>query len=174
MKAVGVIWFLASLVFAQITFNIIEYSFSNLKIKLLIIAIIYIVGECIRYHAVIPWWIASGGTQFLVWLSLGYYFKVYFDDIMSISRVKVFAVNIVIVTLWAMYMIMMLSGYRGFRFGALAPIMFVLWFSEILGRNKTIGSIMEWIGQNTMWIMCIHSFEFLVWIRFGLNWEFIM
>lgn len=171
VKEVGVIWFLAALIFAQIIFNIIEHSFSNTKIKLFIIVIIYVVGECICYHAVIPWWIASGGTRFLVWLSLGYYFKRYFDDIKCISRAKCFAINIVMVTLWAIYMILTLSGYRVFRFGALAPIIFVLWISGILGRNNTVSFIMEWIGQNTMLIMCIHSFGIscmdAVWIKLG-------
>lgn len=72
IEAIGVVWFLAALIFAENVFNIVVRLIKNDFIIILLAFALYVVGYLANGFVVFPNWIIPQGMKFLFYFSFGY------------------------------------------------------------------------------------------------------
>lgn len=184
IKEIGVIWYLAACIFASLVFLLIVKLFKKPTVQLIIVILYFFATEYLSQKYSLPYWIASGGNKYLFWMCCGWLYKNYEDKLsQNTYRNKTILKRIVgflMVIIGVLYLYRIINLLMGgtatqiiLRFTSIVPIMAVIWVTKSIESTVNIFTrLAKWIGRNTIYVLCVHSFGVSVvgafWLKLGI------
>ena len=174
---IGPIWFLVTLFFSKIIFDLINYKFGydDLKINIIIYCFLLLCGIEIGLSV----WLPQNFDivlVFLFYLYVGYLFKQYYDKI-KINKTILFLVSFMIWGICLGFNLNIELAVRKYPFYILSVIeslcasYCIIELCKILCKTKFVKKTLMNIGKISIIILCVHSIEcFLIdWKALPLN-----
>lgn len=160
IEGVDAIWFLASLMVAEIVLNVL-LKLKNRFFIGVIVVIVYLLGAFLHSKFDIPLYLAGGGTAFLLWLFIGMLFRekeIHFKTWMIFVAFFVWTIVLVIeIKTNTPLNIDRIRLYGLENVGALAAIIVI---RAVCERVQTFSlKFLKWMGRNSLYILCVHSFD---------------
>lgn len=174
---VGPIWFLITLFFSKIIFDLINYKFSNkgVNFNIILYSFFLLGGIEIGLSSWLPQCLDLVFV-FLFYLYIGYLFKKYYSKI-KINKALLF---IIAFTIWGLCLGININielAVRKYPFGILSVIeslcasYCIIELCKTFDNTKFINLILTSIGKISLTILCIHSIEFFLidWKSLNIN-----
>lgn len=158
-----VMWFLPCLFIMNIIFYIIM-KLPN-KCKSIAILSLFIFGCILNYYNVILPFAIETALINCIFVFIGYYFKCY-----SKNLFKNYKISLLIITLFIIIFIFSIltnnnvnilehkyNNYIIFLLGGVSGSFITIVISYIINKCKIINKVLEWLGINSILIMCMHE-----------------
>lgn len=159
---IGTLWFLLSLYWVKVIFNLI-YKCKNNIITMSFIVVIAIIGFIIPKYIWLPFSIDTSLIN-IIFYYIGFIFNKYnvFDKKLSVFYYLIlFAIWLILGLCCKTYSVSNEYNYYIVNiFEAVIGCYLIIMISKfIINCNHILSNILKWIGKNSLYIMCFHAIE---------------